>query len=189
MNKRKTKEHLRRKISALAVIAGLGTAALCALPNAQADQPVQVSGTWNLCGHIMWDTLHQAGRNFTVDIYQNENFFGPMVGTLYITPDNPEFDVAHFARDGVTLIRVNFHGSGTFAGSVLGRTASAAAVITYEGQIAQDGSGQVNWTLDDPVAGIHGNGTLDGNPPDPNPCESDGSYVTGTYTGQIQLTP
>src|SRR5262249_28587057 len=83
-----------------------------------ADQPVQVSGTWNLCGHIMWDTLHQAGRNFTVNIYQNQSFFGPMVGTLYITPDNPEFDVAHLARDGVTLTRVNFHGSGTFAGSV-----------------------------------------------------------------------
>ena len=110
MNKRKVKQHLRRKISALAVIAGLGVGVLFALPKAQADQPVQVNGTWNLCGHIMWDTLHQAGRNFTVDIYENQIFFGPMVGTLYITPDNPEFDVAHLARDGVTLIRVNFHG-------------------------------------------------------------------------------
>ena len=188
MNKPKTNQHLRRKISALVVIAGLAVGVLFALPKAEADQPVQVSGTWNLCGHPMWDTLHQAGRNFTINLYQNQIFFGPMVGTLYITPDNPEFDVLHLAPDG-TLIRVSFHGSGTFAGSVLGRTASAAAVTTYEGQIAQDGSGLVNWTLDDPAAGIHGQGMYYGNPPDPNPCEGDGSYVTGTYTGQIQLTP
>jgi hypothetical protein len=189
MNKPKTNQHLHRKIAALAVIAGLGIAALSALPKAHADQPVAVSGTFNLCGHPIWDTLHQAGRNITVDLYQNQNFFGPMVGTLYITPDDPEFDVLHLAKDGVTLIRVNFHGSGTFAGSVLGRTTSAAAIMGYQAQIAPDGSGHGTWWLDDPVAGIHGNGTLDGNPPDPNPCEVDGSYVTGTYTGQIQLTP
>src|SRR5215469_16136244 len=189
MNNVKTNQHLRRKISALAVIAGLGIAALCALPKAKADQPVAVSGTWNLCGHTMWDTLHQAGRNFTVDFYQNQNFFGPVVSTLYITPDDPEFDVLHLASDGVTLVRVNFHGSGSFGGSVLGRPVSSAAVMGYQAQIAPDGTGHGVWWFNDPLAGIQGNGTLDGNPPDPNPCEGDGSYVTGTYTGQVQLTP
>ena len=61
--------------------------------------------------------------------------------------------------------------------------------MTYQGQVGQDGSGRALWLLDDPVAGIHGHGTLYGNPPDPNPCEGDGYYVTGTLTGQIQLTP
>jgi hypothetical protein len=61
--------------------------------------------------------------------------------------------------------------------------------MTYQGQVAQDGSGRALWLLDDPVAGIHGHGTFYGNPPDPNPCEGDGYYVTGTLTGQIQLTP
>jgi hypothetical protein len=159
------------------------------LPEVKADQPVAVSGTWNLCGHNIWDTYHQAGQNFTINVYQNQVFAGPMVGTLFVTPDDPEFDVGHLAKDGVTLIRVNFHGSGAFAGSVLGRTASANATMTYEGKIASDGTGLATWTLDDPAAGIHGNGTFDGNPPDINPCEGDGYYVTGTYSGKIQLTP
>jgi hypothetical protein len=184
MDRRKIKQHLRRTFSALAIVA-----ALCSLPKGQAAQPVPVSGTWNLCGHNMWDTFHQAGRNFTIDVYQNQIFFGPVVGTLYITPDDPEFDVVRLAADHQTLIRVYFHGSGTFAGSVLGRTASAAAIMGYRGQVAPDGTGHATWWLDDPVAGIHGQGTFDGNPPDPNPCEGDGYYVTGTYTGQIQLTP
>jgi hypothetical protein len=188
MNKSKIKQHLRRRFSALAVIVALGIGVLCAVPEAQADQPVPVNGTCNLCGHNMWNTFHQAGRNFTIDVYQNQIFSGGLNGTLYVTPEDPEHDVVRLAHDG-TLIRVVFHGSGSFQGSVLGRPTSAAAVMTYQGQVAQDGSGRAIWLLDDPVAGIHGHGTLYGNPPDPNPCEGDGYYVTGTLTGQIQLTP
>ena len=61
--------------------------------------------------------------------------------------------------------------------------------MSYQAQIAPDGTGYGHWRFHDPVAGIHGQGTLYGNAPDPNPCEGDGYYVTGTYTGQIQLTP
>jgi hypothetical protein len=188
MNKQNIKQHLRRTFSALAVVAALGVGVLCTLPTAEATEPVPVSGTWNLCGHNMWDTLHIAGRNLTIDVYQDQIFFGGLAGTLYITPENPEHDVVRLARDGM-LLRVYFHGSGTFQGSVLGRATSAAAVMTYQAQVAQDGTGYGIWLFDDPLAGIHGRGTLYGNAPDPNPCEGDGYYVTGTYTGQIQLTP
>lgn len=187
MNKRKVRLH--RNIWALAIIGPLAISVLCAPPKTQAVHSVPVSGTWNLCGHNMWNTLHQAGRNLTINVYQNQNFFGALTGTLYITPENPELDVVHLARDGVTLVRVNFHGAGSFAGSVLGRPVSSAAVMGYQAQIAPDGTGHGVWWFNDPVAGIHGQGTLDGNVPDPNPCEGDGYYVTGTYTGEIQLTP
>ena len=187
MNKSNITQHLRRRFSALAVMSALAVGVLCALPDAQADQPVSVTGTWNLCGHNMWNTFHQAGRNFTIDVYQNQIFAGGVSGTLYVTPENPEHDVVRLAHDG-SLIRVVFHGSGSFQGSVLGRATSSAAVMTYQGQIAPDGSGQALWLLDDPVAGIHGHGALYGNPPDPNPCEGDGYFVTGITTGQVQLT-
>ena len=146
MNKPKINQHLRSKISALMVIAGLAAGVLFASPKAEAN-PQPVSGTWNLCGHNMWDTLRPAGRNFTIDVHQNQIFFGPMVGTLYITPGDPEFDVIRFAADHQTLIRVHFHGSGTFVGSALGRTASPQAVMGYHGQIAPDGSGLATWWL------------------------------------------
>jgi hypothetical protein len=181
-------EYLHRKSSVLAIAVSLALAGLSSLLNAQA-QGVSVSGTWNLCGHNMWETFHQAGRNFTIDVYQNQVCFGPLLGTLFITPEDPEHDVVRLASDGVTLIRVHFHGRGTFGGSVLGTTLSAAAEMGYQGQIAPDGSGQASWWLDDPVTGIHGRGTFYGNPPSPNPCEGDGYYVDGTYTGQIQLSP
>lgn len=178
----------RRKISVLAVTTGLGLVTLCGPPNTQA-QGIPVSGTWNLCGHNMWETFRQAGRNFTIDVYQNQVCFGPVLGTLFITPQDPEHDVVRLAQDGVTLIRVHFHGRGSFAGSVLGITLSVAAEMGYQGQIAPDGTGQASWWLEDPITGIHGRGTFYGNPPSPNPCEGDGYYVDGTYTGQIQLTP
>ncbi len=189
MNKKNVRQHLRRAVSALAFVGALVAGALCALPKAQADQPVPVSGTFTVCGHNIWDSLHIAGRNLTIDVYQNQIFYGDLVGTLYITPENPEHDVVRLADDGVTLLRIYFQGSGTFAGTVLGRTASTAAVMSYQAQIAPDWTGYGHWQFDDPVAGIHGQGTLYGNAPDPNPCEGDGIYVTGTYTGQMQLTP
>jgi len=200
MNKPKTNQHLRRKISALAVIAGLAVGVLFALPKAQADQPVPVSGTWSACGYILPDTVHQAGHNVTLNAYQDQICLGDMVGTLSVTPDNPEFDVLHFAKDGVTLLFGTFHGSGTFTGSVLGRTASPAAVFTYQGQLAPDGSGDATYTFDDPVAGIHGEFTMLGNPPEPpapgQPCDETCNntscyvgYGIGTYSGQFQLTP
>jgi hypothetical protein len=189
MNKQNIIQQLRRTFSPLAVVAVLGVGVLCALPKAQAAAPAPVSGTFTVCAHNIWDSLHIAGRNLTIDAYQNQIFYGGLVGTLYITPENPEHDVVRLADDGVTLLRIYFHGSGTFAGSVLGRTASAAAVMGYQAQIAPDGTGYGYWWFDDPVAGIHGQGTLYGNAPDPNPCEGDGYYVTGTYTGQMQLTP
>lgn len=187
MDKPKMKQHLRRTVSALAVIAALAIGVLCTLPKAQAGQPVPVGGTWNACGHVLWNTLHQAGRNFTINEYQDQICLGSMVGTLSVTLDNPEFDVLHLAADGVTLLCASFHGSGTFSGSVLGRTASPAAVFTYQGQIAPDGSGQAIYSLDDPVAGIHGEFTMLGSPP--IPCEGGDGHVTGTYSGQFQLTP
>jgi len=189
MNRTNINQHLRRAFSALAIVAGLGIGVLCALPKAQAEQPAPVNGTFTVCGHNIWDSLHIAGRNLTIDVYQNQIFDGNLVGTLYITPENPEHDVVRLADDGVTLLRIYFQGSGTFAGTVLGRTASTAAVMSYQAQIAPDWTGYGHWQFDDPVAGIHGQGTLYGNAPDPNPCEGDGIYVTGTYTGQIQLTP
>ena len=189
MNKPSIKQYLCRTFSARAIVIALAIGALCALPRAQADQPVPVSGTFTVCGHNIWDSLHIAGRNLTIDVYQNQIFFGDLIGTLYIAPGNPEHDVVRLADDGVTLLRVYFHGSGTFAGSVLGRTASTAAVMSYQAQIAPDLTGYGYWWFDDPVAGIHGQGTLHGNAPDPNPCEGDGLFVTGTYTGQMQLTP
>jgi len=160
MNKQNIKQQLRKSSLALALVAGLGVGVLCALPKAQASQPAPVSGTFTLCGHNIWDSLHIAGRNLTIDAYQNQIFYGPLAGTLYITPENPEHDVVRLADDGVTLLRIYFHGSGTFAGSVLGRTASTAAVMSYTAQIAPDGTGYGTWTFDDPVAGIHGQGTL-----------------------------
>ena len=61
--------------------------------------------------------------------------------------------------------------------------------MSYQAQIAPDLTGYGHWQFDDPVAGIHGQGTLYGNAPDPNPCEGDGIYVTGNYAGQIQFAP
>ena len=189
MNKTNINQHLCRTFSAPAIVIALVIGALCALPKAQADQPAPVSGTFTVCAHNIWDSLHIAGRNLIIDAYQDQIFYGDLVGTLYVTPENPEHDVYRLADDGVTLLRIYFHGSGTFAGSVLGRTASAAAVMSYQAQIAPDFTGYGYWWFNDPVAGIHGQGTLYGNAPDPNPCEGDGFYVTGTYTGQMQLTP
>jgi len=68
------------------------------------------------------------------------------------------------------------------------RTASPAAVFTYQGQIAPDGSGQAIYSFNDPVAEIHGEFTILGSPVDPNLCEGNGG-VTGTYSGQFHLTP
>lgn len=182
------REYLRSNFSALAVAVSLAVLGLSGLANAQA-QGIPVSGTWNTCGHNMWETFHQAGRNFTIDAYQNQVCFGPLLGTLFITPEDPEHDVVRLAQDGVTLIRVHFHGRGSFAGSVLGTILSAAAEMGYQGQIAPDGAGQASWWLEDPITGIHGRGTFYGNPPSPNPCEGDGYYVEGTYAGQIQFSP
>lgn len=189
MSKPSIKRYLCRTFSAPAIGIALAVGALCALPRAQADQPVPVSGTFTICAHNIWDSLHIAGRNLTIDVYQDQIFDGDLVGTLYITPENPEHDVVRLADDGVTLLRVYAHGSGTFAGSVLGRTASTAAVMGYQVQLAPDLTGYGNWWFDDPVAGIHGQGTFLGDAPDPSPCEGDGYFVTGTYAGRMQLTP
>ncbi len=116
MNKQNIKQQLRKSSLALALVAGLGVGVLCALPKAQASQPAPVSGTFTLCGHNIWDSLHIAGRNLTIDAYQNQIFYGPLAGTLYITPENPEHDVVRLAEDGVTLLRVYFHGSGNLRG-------------------------------------------------------------------------
>src|SRR6266487_1993735 len=102
MNKQNIKQQLRKSSLALALVAGLGVGVLCALPKAQASQPAPVSGTFTLCGHNIWDSLHIAGRNLTIDAYQNQIFYGPLAGTLYITPENPEHDVVRLADGGVS---------------------------------------------------------------------------------------
>jgi len=97
MNKQNIKQQLRRAFFALAIVGALFT-----LPKAQADQPAPVSGTFTVCAHNIWDSLHIAGRNLTIDVYQNQIFYGDLVGTLYITPENPEHDVVRLADGGVS---------------------------------------------------------------------------------------
>src|SRR5215831_12824329 len=142
MNKPKTNQPLRRKISALAVIADLGIAALSVFPKAQADQPASVSGTWEICVAVT-TVQHQAGPNFVATTTQTQTFTsgGDLDGVLAITADNPEQDLIRTA-DGTfeTFLGETFHGSGTFTGSILG-SAEGTAVMSYTGTVAADGSG------------------------------------------------
>jgi hypothetical protein len=85
MNKQNIKQQLRRTFSAPAIVIALVIGTLCALPKAQADQPAPVSGTFTVCGHNIWDSLHIAGRNLTIDVYQNQIFYAIWSGR-YTSP-------------------------------------------------------------------------------------------------------
>jgi hypothetical protein len=188
MNKPKTNQHLRRKISALAVVGAMTVGAVLTLPTAQAGPPTPVSGTWEICDAVM-SIQHQAGPNFIATTTQTQTFTGGALegGVLAITADNPEQDLIR-TEDGTsdTFLGATFHGSGTFTHYVLG-SADGTAVMTYMGTLAADFTGVAYWVIDrgtGVLAGVHGQGTFIGSPPDPNT-----GCVEGTYDGRIQFAP
>jgi hypothetical protein len=186
MKKPKIKHHLRRKISALAIMGPLMVGAVLTLPKAQADPPPSVSGDFEICDFTIL-TIRQAGRfNFVATGSQTQTFTGDLVGALAITADRPEHDVIRTA-DGTlnTVLSVTFHGSGTFTGSILG-SAEGMAVMSYAGRIAADGTGVAYWVIDQGTGGldgVHGQGTFTAAPNPVTGC------TDGTYAGQIQFAP
>jgi hypothetical protein len=174
---------------ALGVIAALAVGSLFVLPKAQAN-PVPVSGTWNACGHNLWDMFHQAGRNFTIKAYQNQIFFGSVVGTLYCHTGRSRVRCASSRQGRRDVAPWTFPRQRNLGGFSSGKDCERGSGIHLpRSSRSRRLTGQAIYSFNHAVAGIHGEFTMLGSPPDPNPYEVDGCYVTGTYTGQVQLTP
>ena len=170
MNKPNIKRQLRGILFAIALI---GTS--LALPSAQADRPSAAGGSWDDCNVIT--DVRQAGPNLILTVLITENFTGTFNGSY----EGFEQDVIY--ADGTAT----FHGSGTFTGTVSGR--SGTVVMTYAGT-AFTPTATAQWVVDQgtgDLATLHGHGTFQGN--ETGPTQDCDDTFAGTYTGQIQFAP
>jgi hypothetical protein len=190
MNKQNIIQQLRRTFSPLAVVAVLGVGVLCALPKAQAAQPIPASGSSTDCEHVISQQL--AGPNTIITLSITVCFHGTFEGTWVGT----ERDVI---RDG----HGTGQGSGVFTGTVNGR--SGTMVFSYQVNVSPNGL-VTRWVVDrgtGDLAGLSGQGTTQFVSQDGPGCPTSGFDCencpppTGTcddsftlnYDGQIQFAP
>jgi O-6-methylguanine DNA methyltransferase len=190
MNKPGIKQYSRRTFSAPAIVIALAIGALCALPRAQADQPVPVSASSTDCEHVI--SQESSGPNTIITLSITACFHGTFEGTWVGT----ERDVI---RDG----HGTGQGSGVFTGTVNGR--SGTMVLSYHVSISPNGT-VARWMVNQgtgELAGFSGQGTQQlvsqngpGCPTSGFDCENcppptgtcDDSF-TLNYDGQIQFAP
>src|SRR5262245_49979161 len=173
LNHNRFLSRLRGSFFALA-IAG----ASLTLPSADAGPPVSVTGGFFPCFNYAGPP-RQVGENVIITFNVTVDVTGTLDGSLVGT----ELDVVH--RDG----SINLHGTAVFTGSIDGR--SGTLLFTYNGIgnavtghetlhfVGNRGTGD--------LAGVHVQGTAEGDLGAPNPgCNVSG---LGTYTGQIVFAP
>ncbi len=190
MNKTNINQHLRRTFSAPAIVIALAIGALCALPRAQADQPVPVSGSSTDCEHVISQESH--GPNTIITLSITTCFHGTFEGTWVGTE-----------RDVFTEGHATGQGSGVFSGTVNGR--SGTMVFSYMANLSPNGI-VTHWVVDQgtgDLAGLSGQGTHQFVSQDGPGCPTSGFDCencpppTGTcddsftlnYDGQIQFAP
>jgi hypothetical protein len=173
------------KKTASALVVGLLVAAI-APATALAGSPTAGSGTWDDCNIVR--TVDEAGPNIIVTVTILQNYYGMLEGRY----EGIERDVVH-PNGQVTL-----HGSGTFTGTVAGKTGTGR--LSYEGNIDSSvptipatGPGSAKWVLTGEtgeLASVVARGTFGGGPVgtwntwDPT-IECDGGFYGGDYSGQV----
>jgi Protein of unknown function (DUF3224) len=169
--------------------------ALLPLPARQAglkagrpDAPIFIAASGSFIDCSFNSVVKQVGPNLIVT--------GDLTQTMYGTLDGcwtgSERDVV-FLRTGAAT----FHGSGTFDGTVEGR--SGTIVMSYEGTYdPQTNVATAHWVLaqgTDGLANLHGQGSWSGTFIDPveTPCTGDPSGCEGmfgaTYGGTLNFAP
>ena len=177
MSNMNIKHHLRRTLSAFAVIG-----ALCTLPETQAEPPAFAHGYSNDCEDLV--SLQQRGSNTIILLSISATFTGTFDGTWVGT----ERDVIHANGSGMV------HGSGVFTGSVNvnGSVRSGTMTFSYVVTFPPNGNEVTHWVVEQgtgDLVGIHGQGTTPSDeetgPTDDCPWDT----FTVEYSGQIQFGP
>ena len=146
-------------------------------PAVTSAAPVAASGTWDDCNFA--PDFRAAGPNAVGTVGITENFFGTLNGTYAGT----ERDVIY--ADG----SATFHGSGTFTGTVAGR--SGTGTYRYEGIGPAGQPFRATWVFvgeTGSLASVRGHGTFGGNF-DGVSGACDGGIFSGTYEGALNLGP
>ncbi len=167
----------------LPALATTAMVAALTLPGVAAAAPSSVSGSWSDCN--FGPTARSAGPNTIVTVGISEDYSGPVDGHF----DGTERDFVH-ASGWVT-----FHGSGTFSGTVLGRTGtgflSYGGIFPTTGFVPGSGPGSAKWVLigktgeltDVRLSGTWGGTFLDIDE------ECDAGIFGGTYTANVVMAP
>ena len=161
--------HLRTSFCALAI-----TGAALTLPSAEATRPEPISGQFFPC-FTYAGPPHQVGENTIVTFNVTTTATGSINGTLTGT----ELDVIH--PDGsITLL-----GYALFTGSIGNRSGTLLFIYNGIGN-AVTGHETLNFVAGHGtarLAGVHVQGTAEGDLGAPNPgCDVSGA---GTYTGHV----
>ena len=171
MNRPNIKQRLHRGFLALAISA----TAFAQSGRAQGHMPGTANGNWDDCNVII--DVSEAGPNLILTVLITETFTGTFNGSY----EGLERDVIY--ADGTAT----FHGSGTFTGTVSGR--SGTAVMSYEGT-AFTLTATANWVVEQgtgDLSTLRGRGTFQGH--ETGPIQACDDTFAGTYTGQIQFAP
>ena len=176
LNQNRFLSHLRTSFCALA-IAG----ASLTLPSAEAggSPPVTITGGFFPC-FTYAGPPRQVGDNIIVTFNVTVDATGPLTGQGVGT----ELDIIH--PDG----SITLHGISHFTGSLNGGP-EGTLLFTYNG-IGSAVTGHENLRIigrqgTDGLAGVHFQGTAEGDLGAPNPgCDV---FGTGTYTGQVVVAP
>ena len=179
-NQNRFLSHLRTILCALAI---LDVSLAC--PSFAADRAGRAAGPPEPAGGGFFPCFNYAGppRQVGENVIITFNVTADVTGTLGGSLVGTELDVVH--RDG----SINLHGTALFTGSIDGR--SGTLLFTYNGIgnavtghetlhfVGNRGTGD--------LAGVHVQGTAEGDLGAPNPgCNVSGA---GTYTAQIVFAP
>jgi hypothetical protein len=158
-------------------------AALTLFPGAVSAAPSSATGSWSDCNFGPHAT--SAGPNTVVTVGISEDYSGPVAGHF----DGTERDVV-YANGSAT-----FHGSGTFSGTVLGRTGTG--FLSYEGVfptagiIPGSGPGSAKWVLigkTSELGSVRLSGTWGGTFLGISE-DCDAGIFGGTYTADVVFAP
>ena len=174
---------------ATALVVGLLVAAIApaaALAGSGGGGPTAGSGTWDDCNILR--TYDESGPNIIVTVTIIQNYYGMLEGR-YV---GVERDVVRPNGD------VTLHGSGTFTGTVAGKTGTGR--LSYEGTadgsvgvIPATGPGSAKWVLTGRTGelasvvarGTWGGGALESSDAWPLPNSCDAGIFGGEYSGQV----
>src|SRR5262245_61079380 len=132
MNKPSIKEYLCRTFSAPAIVTALAIGALCALPRAQADQPIPVSASSTDCEHVI--SQKSSGLNTIITLSITACLHGTFEGTWVGTE-----------RDVIADGRGTGEAVASSTGQVTGR--SGTMVLSYHVSISPHGT-VARWVAD-----------------------------------------
>jgi hypothetical protein len=171
MSRLNIERNLRNSLLGLAI-----SAAAFALPSsAQRAGLETANGSWDDCNIVT--EFREVGPNLILTVVITENFTGTFDGSY----KGLERDVIY--ADGTAT----FHGSGTFSGTVSGR--SGTVEMSYEGT-AFTPTATATWVVDQgtaDLAALRGHGTFQGH--ETGPVWGCDDTFAGIYTGQIEFVP